>query len=111
MDNNMNNIEEYIQDVQNEFVGKYSKQLDDHVFAMLKEFGFEGTEDDIPNWLYKNNYNIMVEEIENDDENVKMIYLLDLKHNVARALFFIRMREIGNNLAYKFSDIIVNNEG
>ena len=50
----------------------------------------------------------LMDEIENDDENVKAIYLLDLKHNVAKALFFIRMKEIGDNLAYKFSDIIIN---
>ena len=101
-------IEEYIQEVGNEFVGKYSQQLDNHIYDMLNNFGFKGTMNEISDWLEEKNYNILMDENKTDESSTKVIYLLDLKYNIAKALFFITIKTIDENLTYKFSDIIIH---
>jgi uncharacterized protein YihD (DUF1040 family) len=97
-------IEEYVQEVQNEFVGKYSKQLDEMVLELTSEFGFKGDISDLKDWLKNENLAIMTQS----SDNLKTIYLQDMKSNCVKALFFIEFKEDEYGLMYRFSDIIIN---
>ena len=110
-----NLINDYCKEVANEFVKKYTKELDDNILKMLQAWGYES---DDPNeaggWLEEKGYNLMIDEDNYDDNTkVKSIYLVNMNTNEAISLVMIRTWIEDGNLCYAFSDVFINriNEG
>ena len=75
-------IVEYIQEVQNEFVGKYSKQLDEMALKLTGEFGFKGDISELKDWLKTVEGTLVLcdingqSQLENLDSNVPTTLLI-----------------------------------
>ena len=98
-----NTINEYIEQVIEEFTKQYLKELDEHIIQMLEEFGFKGNIDDVKEWLEKNEMDILMDEDKTPTESNKLIYLVN-KFNYTVAFFVIKM--FGEeDFSYEISDV------
>ena len=55
-------IDNYCQEVADEFTKSYLKQLDNSIYEMLHAFGFEGSVDDSNEWLESEGYELRMNE-------------------------------------------------
>jgi hypothetical protein len=100
-------VKAYCQDIANDFVEEYNKQLDICIEQMLREFGFNGDKENSGTFLEENGYQLLFDSEQYEDYSIKIIYLV--KDNNAVACFGIKIM-YGDNLSYEVSDIFIYGE-
>ena len=105
-------IQEYVNEVANDFVENYVKQLDGSILKMVKAFGYEeDTTDNIGAWLEKEGYNLLMDEDKKDNRSIKTIFLEEKETHYGIGVFMIQIvtDEVTGNLEYRFSDVYTRN--
>lgn len=105
-------IQEYVNDIKNDFVENYLAQLDENVLKMLNAFGYkEDTTDNIEQWLVQEGYNLLIDEDKKDNGNIKTIFLEDKKMKFVVALFMVEiMTDETGDIKFRFSDVFINRD-
>lgn len=105
-------IQEYVNDIKNDFVENYLAQLDENVLKMLNVFGYkEDTTDNIEQWLDQEGYSLLIDEDKKDNGNIKTIFLEDKKMKFVVALFMVEiMTDETGDIKFRFSDVFINRD-
>lgn len=105
-------IQEYLNEVKNDFVKNYLEQLDENVLKMLNVFGYkEDTTDNIEQWLDQEGYGLLIDEDKKDNGNIKTIFLEDKKMKFVVALFMVEiMTDETGDIKFRFSDVFINRD-
>ena len=100
-------VQEYCNEVVEEFVKVYNDELEIYIDKMLKEFGFKGKKEDSGKFLEENGYQLLFDGEQYENYSTKIIYLV--KDEKPISCFMIKIL-YGENLAYEISDIFVYRE-
>lgn len=105
-------IQEYVNDIKNDFIKNYLAQLDENVLKMLNVFGYkEDTTDNIEQWLDQEGYSLLIDEDKKDNGNIKTIFLEDKKMKFVVALFMVEiMTDETGDIKFRFSDVFINRD-
>lgn len=105
-------IQEYLNEVKNDFVKNYLEQLDENVLKMLNAFGYkEDSTDNIGQWLDQEGYSLLIDEDKKDNGNIKTIFLEDKKMKFVVALFMVEiMTDETGDIKFRFSDVFINRD-
>lgn len=94
-------VDEIVEDIKNQFINEYKKDLDNNIKTMLELFGYN-TENQIDEWLKNEEYELLMDEEETSKGSKKCFYLVDKKLDIVTGIFTVEMDGEG----YKFSDIL-----
>jgi hypothetical protein len=102
-------VQEYCNEVVEEFVDEYGKALDETLFKMMNFFGYE-KDINSGEWLQEKNFDLLMDEEydSSEDKKTKTIFLVDKEKNDVTALFII---ETVGGISYRISDVFVRDLG
>lgn len=105
-------IQEYVNEIKNDFVKNYLEQLDENVLKMLNAFGYKGDiNDNIGQWLDQEGYSLLIDEDKKNNGNIKTIFLEDKKMKFVVALFMVEiMTDETGDIKFRFSDVFINRD-
>ncbi len=102
-----NKIKQYCKDVAEEFIKKYTNEIDKNIDKILKYIGFEGDRKNAGKFLEDNGYQLLFDDEQLEKYSNKVIYLT--KDKEIKACFAIKIL-YGDNLSYEVSDIYVKDD-
>ena len=104
---NDKDVKAYCQDIANDFVEEYSRQLDISLEQLLREFGFDEDKENSATFLEENGLQLLYDSEQYEDYSIKFIYLV--KNDNIAGCFWIKIM-YGDDLSYEVSDIFIYGE-
>lgn len=95
-------VEEMVEETRKQFLTKYKEDLDNNINKMLEIFGFNGSIENVSEWMEKEKYELLMDEEETDKNSKKCFYLIDRKLDIIVSIFTVKLTMEG----YEFSDIL-----